>query len=174
MNGSLTNGRISLRGATSEDLEALTSALLDAVNWQGRTQISRQGLMGDPQLSRYVAGWPRQTDFGTVAAVGGQTVGVAWCRTFAVTEPGYGFVAPDIPELSMGVSDVHRGRGIGSALLDALIAQARGRGCSALSLSVEDGNRAKMLYLRAGFTVVGRNGNSDTMLLKLAAGTDRL
>jgi GNAT superfamily N-acetyltransferase len=173
MNGSITNGpitndRISLREATSEDLEALTSALLDAVNWRGQAQINRQRLWADPHLSRYLAGWPRQTDFGTVAAVGGRTVGVAWCRTFAVAEPGYGFVGPDIPELSMGVSEVHRGRGIGSALLDALIAQARSRGCTALSLSVEDGNRAKMLYLRAGFTVVGRNGNSDTMLLKLA------
>ena len=37
----------------------------------------------------------------------------------------------------------------------------------AVSLSVEDGNRARALYERAGFTVVGRNGGSDTMLLAL-------
>jgi GNAT superfamily N-acetyltransferase len=172
MNGSPRNGRIDLREATSEDLEALTSALLDAVNWRGQAEVSRQRLVADPHLSRYVAGWQRQTDFGTVAAVSGQTVGAAWCRTFATAEPGYGFVGPDIPEVSMGVSEVHRGRGIGSALLEAVIAQARTRGCSALSLSVEDGNRARTLYLRAGFTVVARNGNSDTMLLTLTDGTD--
>jgi len=32
---------------------------------------------------------------------------------------------------------------------------------------VEDGNRARALYERAGFTAVGRNGDSDTMKLNL-------
>lgn len=158
--------RVSLREATAEDVEALTSALLDAANWRGPEQVSRQHLRADPHLTRYVAGWPRSTDFGTVAAVGDDVVGAAWCRTFTVAEPGYGFVAPDTPELSMGVKPAHRGRGVGSALLDMVIAQARVRHCRALSLSVEDGNGAKSLYRRAGFIVVGRNGNSDTMLLE--------
>jgi ribosomal protein S18 acetylase RimI-like enzyme len=167
------DGRISLRAATAEDVEALTSALLDAVNWRGQAQISRQQLVTDPHLSRYVIGWPRSTDFGTVAALGRDTVGAAWCRTFSIDQPGYGFLAPDVPELSMGIQKACRGRGLGSALLDALIAQARHRGCPALSLSVEDGNRARSLYRRVGFTVVGRNGNSDIMLLDLSVSADR-
>jgi ribosomal protein S18 acetylase RimI-like enzyme len=36
-----------------------------------------------------------------------------------------------------------------------------------VSLSVEDGNRARRLYERAGFVVVGRSGTSDTMLVHL-------
>lgn len=163
------DGRVSLRTATAEDVEALTSALLDAVNWKGPAQVSRQRLRADPHLARYVAGWPRPTDFGTVAAIDDDAVGAAWCRTFTVDEPGYGFIAPDVPELSMAVTQAHRGRGIGSALLDAVIVQARTRRCQALSLSVEDGNVAKSLYRRAGFAVVGRNGNSDTMRLELIA-----
>jgi ribosomal protein S18 acetylase RimI-like enzyme len=161
--------RVSFREATTEDVEALTAALLDAVNWSGQARLSRQGLRADPHLSRYVEGWPRSTDFGTVAAVGNDVIGAAWCRTFTVDEPGYGFIAADIPELSMGVQQAYRGRGIGSALLDALIAQAGTRRCRALSLSVEDGNRARSLYRRAGFAAVGRNGNSDTMRLELTA-----
>jgi ribosomal protein S18 acetylase RimI-like enzyme len=167
------NGQLSLHEATAADRPALTAALLDAVNWQGQAVIGRQQLGSDPQLARYLAGWPRQTDFGTVASVGGRPVGGAWCRTFPVDEPGYGFVGPDIPEVSMGVSEAHRGRGIGSALLDAVIAQARSRGCPALSLSVAAGNPASRLYLRAGFTVVGRNGSSDTMLLELGGDSSR-
>ncbi|MDF2575580.1 MAG: family N-acetyltransferase, partial [Agromyces sp.] len=45
--------------------------------------------------------------------------------------------------------------------------EARRRGLVGISLSVEDGNRARHLYERAGFRVVGRNGNADTMLLEL-------
>ena len=37
-----------------------------------------------------------------------------------------------------------------------------------MSLSVEDGNHAaRALYTRHGFSVVGRNGGSDTMLREL-------
>lgn len=42
-----------------------------------------------------------------------------------------------------------------------------GRGeTPAISLSVEDGNRARVLYERLGFVKVGRNGGSDTLLLE--------
>jgi ribosomal protein S18 acetylase RimI-like enzyme len=76
-------------------------------------------------------------------------------------------LADDIPEVTIGVAPAHRGRGVGSALLAALIEQARVRGHQAISLSVEDGNRARLLYERAGFTAVGRNGDSNTMCLRL-------
>ncbi|WP_217899206.1 hypothetical protein [Blastococcus mobilis] len=49
-------------------------------------------------------------------------------------------------------------------MLDALIVRAQTRGLRAISLSVEDGNRARVLYERAGFRMVGRGGDSDVML----------
>jgi ribosomal protein S18 acetylase RimI-like enzyme len=52
-------------------------------------------------------------------------------------------------------------------LLSTVIDQARHRGLRAISLSVEDGNRARALYARAGFLPIGRNGRSDTLLLTL-------
>ncbi|MFB0840468.1 MULTISPECIES: GNAT family N-acetyltransferase [unclassified Arthrobacter] len=61
----------------------------------------------------------------------------------------------------------HRGRGVGTALMEGLIALASARGLRAISLSVEDGNRARVLYERLGFRKVGRNGGSDTLLLGL-------
>jgi ribosomal protein S18 acetylase RimI-like enzyme len=82
-------------------------------------------------------------------------------------DPGYGFVAADVPEITIAIRAAHRGRGLGGALLDAVLTQARERGLRAVSLSVEDGNRARRLYERAGFVVVGRSGTSDTMLLDL-------
>jgi ribosomal protein S18 acetylase RimI-like enzyme len=77
--------------------------------------------------------------------------------------PGYGYIADDVPELSIGVSPGQRGRGVGRALLEALIEAAASYG--RLSLSVEPENRAAELYRSLGFQKVGRNGGSDTMLL---------
>jgi ribosomal-protein-alanine N-acetyltransferase len=48
------------------------------------------------------------------------------------------------------------GRGIGSALLEALIGAARRRRCAEVFLEVrEDNPRARGLYLRRGFTEIG-------------------
>ena len=97
-------------------------------------------------------------------------LGAIWARVFPDNEPGYGFIARDIPELSMAVLPGRRGKGVGGALLRACIERARTAGCSALSLSVEDGNDvARRLYERHHFRVVGRTGGSDTMRLDLQA-----
>lgn len=50
------------------------------------------------------------------------------------------------------VARAHRGRGVGSALLDGLMAEARFRGYGAIRLEVIDTNiRARALYERMGF-----------------------
>jgi ribosomal protein S18 acetylase RimI-like enzyme len=102
-----------------------------------------------------------------VASASGEPVGAAWCRSFAAGNPGYGYVADDVPEVSMGVAVAWRGRGVGTALLAELIGRARARDLRRISLSVEDGNRARRLYERAGFTPVSRAGGSDVMVLTL-------
>ncbi|MFE9611838.1 GNAT family N-acetyltransferase [Streptomyces sp. NPDC006012] len=107
-------------------------------------------------------------DFGVVAETdAGEPVGAAWARCLPEDEPGYGFVPPDVPEPSMGVLPGHRGRGHGRALMDALIRAAveRPAPVARLSLSVQDGNPAVRLYTSLGFTRIGRNGGSDTMVL---------
>jgi ribosomal protein S18 acetylase RimI-like enzyme len=163
----VTADRVVLRDATADDLPALTDALIEAVNWHGRDPLGEADVMSRPQLAHYVKGWPRPGDFGTMAVAGAATVGAAWCRTFSAEDAGYGYVADDVPELSIGVSPRWRGHGIGTALLDRLIFQARDSGVRAVSLSVEDGNGARTLYERAGFMPVGREGESDVMLLQV-------
>jgi len=138
------------------------------MNWSGHARFTREQVANNPELSHYLIGWPRQGDFGVVAETNeGAGVGAAWCRTFAAEDAGYGFVSADIPELSIGVLAEGRGSGTGTGLLVALISLGRARGLRAISLSVEDRNRARVLYERLGFVKVGRNGGSDTLLLEL-------
>lgn len=73
-------------------------------------------------------------------ATTGVRVGARWARPPPADHPGYGYVAPDVPELTLGVLPAHRRRGVGGALLDAVVAAGRERGLARLSLSVEDGN----------------------------------
>lgn len=159
---------VRIREARANDGLTLEAACLEAINWSGHVRFTREQFLKEPELAHYVADWPRGGDFGVVAETReGNAVGAAWCRTFAADDAGYGFVADDVPELTIGVLPGHRGVGIGSALMRALIGLGTSRGLRAISLSVEDGNRARMLYERLGFSKVGRSGGSDTLLLPL-------
>jgi ribosomal-protein-alanine N-acetyltransferase len=58
--------------------------------------------------------------------------------------------------LTMAVASSQWGQGIGSALLEALLAEAAGRGCAEVFLEVRvDNPRAQRLYRRYGFAGVG-------------------
>ncbi|WP_151770809.1 GNAT family N-acetyltransferase [Streptomyces abyssomicinicus] len=163
-----------LRPARAGDAGFLAEILLQAYNWTG-PRYTLDEILRTPRIAHYVTGWPRRGDFGVVAEDGaGRPVGAAWARTFPAEDPGHGHVAPSVPELTLGVLPGHRGHGTGSALLDALIGMAARSGLDRLSLSVEDGNHAARLYASRGFVTVGREGRSDTMLLRLdAAPPDR-
>ncbi|HTE65154.1 MAG TPA: GNAT family N-acetyltransferase, partial [Candidatus Binatia bacterium] len=103
-----------------------------------------------------------------IAEVSGEPVGAAWHRHFPAAQPGYGFVAERIPEISLGVEAAWRGRGIGRALLTALFDRARSDGIEALSLSVDANNApALALYQSMGFRSAGGTPTNPTMLLRL-------
>jgi GNAT superfamily N-acetyltransferase len=160
-----------IRAASSEDGDFLADMLVAAVNWSPEwKRKSRRRVLSDPRTAHYIAGWPRDTDLGIVAEADGEPVGAAWLRFLPAADPGYGFVAPDIPELTIGLVLSWRGRGIGRALLRAVAERARAAGIARISLSVERKNLAQKLYLSEGYQVVDCAGaDSDTMVKDLAA-----
>lgn len=156
-----------LRTLTAADRPLLREATLANMNWSGE-RFSFDEIDAAPELSHYFMSFPTGRDLGLAAVEGGADVAVGWLVHLPADNPGYGFVDEETPELSLTTFAPHRGRGLGGVLLAALVDAARERGIRAISLSVEDGNPARRLYERAGFAVVGRNGGSDTMLLRLA------
>lgn len=158
-----------LRPAGPDDVDLLVDLVALAVAWSGRDAVGRAQVLGDDHLVRYVEGWPRAGDRGTVAVdAQDRALGGAWLRLLTASRPGYGYVADDVPELTLAVLPHGRGRGIGTILLDACLTGD----LPAVSLSVEDGNDlARGMYLRRGFVVVGREGGSDVMLRTAPGGS---
>ena len=148
------------RRATAADLPFLEEVFVIAADWNPEAAKGAEFWHADPTFQKYLAGFPRDTDLGFIAEREGQDAGAVWSRYFTAADPGYGFVAEDIPELSIGVVAGRRGEGIGRALLNAMLAASP----VSLSLSVEDGNPAQELYRKSGFVPVGRVGDATTML----------
>ena len=117
----------------------------------------------------YLFNWGRPGDRGVIVEVEDRPIGAAWYRRFPAAEPGYGFVADDVPEIAIALVVDQRGRGVGQRLLAALIDAAVSSGERALSLSVSARNPAAVaIYTKAGFVRVGGDDDSPTMLLDLA------
>jgi ribosomal protein S18 acetylase RimI-like enzyme len=160
---------MNIRPATTADADFLKKMLYEAATWNPdwpREQIIEA--LADPLLERFHRDWGRAGDTGVIAELDGVPVGAAWFRLFSAAEPGHGFVDEQTPELGIAVEPLHRRKGIGETLLRALISEARQQGFHALSLSVAPHNRSRMMYERTGFEKVGEEGDSWTMLLRLA------
>ena len=146
----------------------LAEMLYEAVNWYddgAEERPAMDAVLAVPENARYVEGWGRPGDVALYALdPRDEPVGAAWYRTFSVAAPGYGYVADDVPELSIGVYPEFRGRHVGTLLLGALVARAERDSVRALSLSVNRNNPAKRLYDRLGFEVVAETPDTLTML----------
>jgi ribosomal protein S18 acetylase RimI-like enzyme len=157
--------------AEPADREVLRRMLYEAFAW--RPDVSYppfEEVVHRPDVAHYVDDWPAKVDAGVVASADGTPVGATWYHLLPPHDPGYGFVAPHTPEITIGILAPYRGRGIGTRLLQTLVAHARSQNLPALSLSVEPDNPARTLYERLGFVKVGEEGGSWTMLLELATG----
>jgi [ribosomal protein S18]-alanine N-acetyltransferase len=125
-----------LRVMTPADLEAvlgLEHALFGEEAW------SRQMLEGE------LAEQPRSRYY-LVADDGGEIVGYA----------GLLVAATQADVVTLAVAADRWGQGTGSALLEALMAEAARRGCTEIFLEVRtDNTRAQRLYRRYGFSQIG-------------------
>ena len=160
-----------LRRATGNDIDFLADMLVEATYPLRDPKPTKAEALGDPRVAAFLEAWGRPGDLGVVAQnEDGRLIGAAWCRRFAATAPGWGFVAEDVPELAIAVGPDVRGHGVGSALLAELIRVTTEAGVRALSLEVDIPNTAAVqLYAKAGFGMVSRSPNAAVMLLDLSA-----
>jgi len=127
---------VEFRAMTTADLDSVLALELDLF---GDEAWSRQMLVGE-------LGQQPDTRYYLVAEQDGQIVAYAGL----LAAGGQGDV------LTIAVATARWGNGIGSALLERLLAEADRRGCTEVFLEVRaDNARAHGLYLRRGFTDVG-------------------
>ncbi|MGH2917601.1 MAG: GNAT family N-acetyltransferase [Solirubrobacteraceae bacterium] len=157
---------LALRQATPQDEPFLRRMLWIAAHWRDPVSPPPQGALSD-EHARYTEGFGRPGDHGVVATCAGAAVGAAWCRVLTAPHGGYGYVADDIPELSVAVLPDYRGRGIGGQLLERVLSDISGD-FDAVSLSVEPANPARLLYERLDFVLVGIRAGSWTMVRSLS------
>jgi ribosomal protein S18 acetylase RimI-like enzyme len=139
---------IRIRSATQDDLGTLWDFLAIAAH-----EPDANTAKAIPFVAAHLAGWQRSQDFGFVPELDAVAAGAAWARQFSRDEQPAFYVDDHTPEITIGVAEQVRGRGVGGMLLLALTAEAARRGVG-LCLNVRHDNPARRLYERIGFRLV--------------------
>ena len=151
-----------IRRGSPADVPFMRSMLAHAYGWHVNA------LDAEIPLTRYVDNWGREGDVALIAHETGNRVGAAWFRLFRASEPGYGFVDEQTPELSIAIVPSRRKHGLGQELLDALLEKAKAAGHTQVSLSVEKDSPAVAFYERNGFTATGESQGGLVMVRQLS------
>jgi ribosomal protein S18 acetylase RimI-like enzyme len=151
-----------MRSLTPTDQSFLWEMLYQALYVSADQTPPPREVIYAPDLARYVEDWGRSSDRGFVAIDDAteQAIGAVWLRCLIGENQGYGYVDDRTPELGIAVLPEYRGQGVGTALLNALVAVESGP----MSLSVAADNPAVRLYQRFGFAIVSES--SGSLILK--------
>lgn len=144
-----------IRPLRAEDEPILWDMAFQALQSSAGTELSRDVLQ-QPEIARYVQGWPRDQDVGFLASDpdSHELLGAAWIRIF-------GEGADATPALGFSVNPAHRRRGIGAALLTQLVRATPEH--SAILIRTRSNNPAVRLYERFGFRIVEERPDSVVM-----------
>lgn len=155
--------RFSTRRWQRIDEPFLWEMLYQSIHVRDGQEPPPRSILEAPDIAHYLTDFGRDGDDAQVALTSsGERIGAAWCRVMTADDQGYGFVGEGIPELGMAVVAEWRGCGIGTLLLDELLARH-----PVMSLSVDNDNvGAERLYSLLGFMAVGVHGTATTMLRK--------
>lgn len=154
---------VNIRTANRDDQKTLEELLYLSIYHAPGTPAPPVSVIDQPSIARYVTSWGRKGDLALIASMCQKVIGGIWMRFFSSSEPGYGFISPDIPEIGIAVKKEYRGQGVGSLLLRTLL-EVLPEEVHALSLSVQLDNRALELYRRFGFKEYRVDGDSMIML----------
>jgi GNAT superfamily N-acetyltransferase len=122
-----------------------------------------------PAMLRRLAGQGDAAD-ALIAVIDGIIVGHAMAvdQALAVDQARAG--SGPASELGVVVADAWQGRGVGSALMRALISRAQARGVTAVSMDVLPGNRRVLAMIASHWTMAcfGRSADSTTVRVPLS------
>ena len=158
-----------IRPIEKTDVPFLWDSLYECIYVPEGKILPSRDILNNPAIAKYVENWVRVGDEGFIATIGEnqQPIGAAWYRLFPASNPGYGYVNDETPELSIAVVPHYRGKGVGQSLLIQLLQKARLSSSRQVSLSVDPSNPAVHLYQKLGFERIGISGTSWVMTIEL-------
>ena len=154
-----------IRKIRTEEIPLLEDFLYEAVFIPEGVTAPPRDIVENDDLQVYICDFGMAPDDRClVAECDGKVVGAIWTRIM----DDYGHIDDQTPSLAISLYKEYRNRGIGTELLNNMLALLRQDGYRQVSLSVQKANYALRMYQRAGFEIFADRGEEVLMLCPLS------
>ena len=155
-----------LRELRYNETELLKVFLYEAIFIPEGVNPPPREIIEQPELKLYYEGFGTgRADYCIVADDGGNVIGAVWTRIMN----DYGHVDDETPSLAISLYKAYRGQGIGTQLMEMILALLKEKGYERLSLAVQKANYAVRMYEKVGFKTVDENDEEFIMVCDLKA-----
>ena len=155
---------MTIRQIKKNQIILLTDFIYEAIFQRDSENLAPRTIIQEPGVWAYIDGFnTKKDDHCLVAEVDGKIVGAVWVRCI----DGYGKVDSKTPEFAISLYPQYRGKGIGTALMRAMLDYLKKSGYTKTSLAVQKDNYAVKMYKNVGFETIGENEEGFIMVCKL-------
>ena len=153
-----------LRELRKDETDLLKDFLYEAIFIpEGVTPPDRE-IIELPELKIYYEKFGTgRADYCIVADDNGRVIGAVWTRIIN----DYGHVDDETPSFAISLYKEYRGRGIGTKLMENMLALLKDKGYKKASLAVQKANYAVRMYEKVGFKTVDENDEEYIMICNL-------
>ena len=153
-----------LRSIRDNEIELLQDFLYEAIFIPEGVEPPAREIIEQPELKLYYEDFGKgMADYCIVADDDGRVIGAVWTRIMN----DYGHVDGDTPSFAISLYKKYRGQGIGTRLMENMLALLKEKGYERASLAVQKANYAVRMYEKVGFKTVGENDEEFIMVCDL-------
>ena len=153
-----------LRKIRANEIQVLQDFLYEAIFIPEGVEPPAREIIELPELKIYYENFGTGTaDNCIVADDGGKVIGAVWTRIMN----DYGHVDDDTPSFAISLYKEYRGQGIGTQLMEDMLALLKKKCYERASLAVQKANYAVRMYEKVGFRTVDENDEEFIMVCEL-------
>ena len=153
-----------LRELKENEAELLQDFLYEAIFIPEGIEPPARSIIEQPELKIYYENFGSgRADHCIVADDDGKVIGAVWTRIMN----DYGHVDDDTPSFAISLYKEYRGRGIGTRMMNEMLALLKEKGFERASLAVQKANYAVRMYENVGFRKIDENDEEFIMICDL-------
>ena len=153
-----------IRELRPTETDLLRDFLYEAIFLPEGVEPPPREIIDQPELRLYYKDFGSgRADHCLVAEDNGRVIGAVWTRLMR----DYGHVDDETPSFAISLYREYRCRGIGTQLLEKMLALLRENGYARASLAVQKANYAVRMYEKTGFRIVDENDEEYIMVCEL-------
>ena len=153
-----------LRELRDNELHLLQDFLYEAIYIPEGVEPPAREIIYQPELKIYFENFGKgKADYCIVADDDGRVIGAVWTRLMN----DYGHVDNNTPSFAISLYKEYRGQGIGTRMMNEMLALLKEKGYKQASLAVQKANYAVRMYEKVGFKTGDENEEEYIMLCEL-------